>query len=86
MTNNIILSLCDTYKDYFKIGAAVRVEDLEENHGEILKKHFNSITAENAMKFGEIHPTEESFDFSKTDMMKEFVLSNKMKMRGHTFV
>lgn len=86
MSNNIVLSLCDLYKDYFKIGAAVRVEDLQGKHGEILKKHFNSMTAENAMKFGEIHPIEGDLDFSQSDMIKEFALANKMKMRGHTFV
>lgn len=86
MPNDNILSLCETYKYYFKIGAAVRVEDLEGVHGEILKKHFNSLTAENAMKFGEIHPLEGKYDFEKADKMKEFALKNNMKMRGHTFV
>ena len=81
-----IISLAEAYKDYFKIGAAVTVNDLQGEHGELLKKHFNSITAENAMKFGEIHPEEARYDFEKPDMMKEFALSNNMKMRGHTFV
>jgi endo-1,4-beta-xylanase len=84
--NKTNLSLAHAYKNYFKIGAAVRVEDLDGNHGELLKKHFNSITAENAMKFGEIQPIEGKYDFSKTDKMKEFALSNNLKMRGHTFV
>lgn len=86
MIQNEILSLCSAYKEYFKIGAAVTVEDLEGVHGEILKKHFNSITAENAMKFSEIHPVEESYNFEKTDRMKEFAVKNNMLMRGHTFV
>ncbi|MDF2521971.1 MAG: Endo,4-beta-xylanase [Clostridia bacterium] len=86
MCNAKILSLSEAYKDYFKIGAAVRVEDLQGVHGELLKKHFNSITAENAMKFGEIQPVEGKYDFDKTDKMKEFVLNNNMGMRGHTFL
>lgn len=81
-----IISLAEAYKDYFKIGAAVTVNDLQGEHGELLKKHFNSITAENAMKFGEIHPEEARYDFEKPDKMKEFALSNNIKMRGHTFV
>jgi endo-1,4-beta-xylanase len=85
-SNEKVLSLAETYKDYFKIGAAVRVEDLEGIHGKTLIKHFNSITAENAMKFGEIQPEEGKYDFYKTDKMKEFALRNNMKMRGHTFV
>ncbi|WP_163192230.1 endo-1,4-beta-xylanase [Clostridium thermarum] len=81
-----IQSLAETYKYYFKIGAAVTVEDLQGLHGDLLKRHFNSITAENAMKFGEIHPKEDWYDFEKADKMKEFALNNNMKMRGHTFV
>jgi endo-1,4-beta-xylanase len=84
--NDKILSLSEAYKDYFKIGAAVRVEDLQGVHGELLKKHFNSLTAENAMKFGEIQPIEGKYEFEKPDKMKEFAINNNMKMRGHTFV
>ncbi len=81
-----IFSLAEVYRDYFKIGAAVTINDLCGTHGELLKKHFNSLTAENAMKFGEIHPEEDRYDFEKPDKMKEFALNNNMKMRGHTFV
>jgi endo-1,4-beta-xylanase len=84
--NDKILSLAEAYKDYFKIGAAVTVNDLSGTHGELLRKHFNSLTAENAMKFGEIHPEEDRYDFEKPDKMKEFALNNNMMMRGHTFV
>jgi endo-1,4-beta-xylanase len=84
--DNKIISLAEAYKDYFKIGAAVRVEDFEGVQGELLKKHFNSITAENAMKFAEIQPVEGQFDFAKPDKMKEFAFANNMGMRGHTFV
>lgn len=81
-----ILSLCKAYKDYFPIGAAVTVEDLQGVHGEILKEHFNSLTAENVMKFAEIHPLEDKYDFEKTDKIKDFAIQNNMKLRGHTFV
>lgn len=81
-----VLSLCSAYKDYFPIGAAVTVKDLEGMHGKLLKTHFNSITAENAMKPEEIQPVEGKFNFEKTDKMKEFAVQNNMKMRGHTFV
>lgn len=84
--SNSILSLADAYKDYFAIGAAVRVEDLEGVQGELLAKHFNSLTAENVMKFGEIHPEQNRYEFNKPDKMMEFALRHNMKMRGHTFV
>jgi endo-1,4-beta-xylanase len=83
---NTSLYLAEAYKDYFKIGAAITVNDLNGIHGELLKEHFNSLTAENDMKFGEIHPEEDRYNFEKPDKMKEFALSNNMKMRGHTFL
>ena len=86
MTNSKLVSLAEAYKDYFKIGAAVTVNDFSGTHSELLKKHFNSITAENAMKFGEIHPEDDRYDFEKPDIMMEFAKNNNIKMRGHTFV
>lgn len=89
MSNNnekIVLSLAEAYKDYFKIGAAVTVNDLQGIHGELLKKHFNSLTAENVMKFGELHPHEDRFAFASSDRLAEFAKKNNMQMRGHTFV
>nr|WP_148221685.1 endo-1,4-beta-xylanase [Caldicellulosiruptor owensensis] len=81
-----IPSLAEKYKEYFKIGAAVTVKDLEGVHGEILVKHFNSLTPENDMKFERIHPDEHRYNFDAVDKMKEFAIKNNMKMRGHTFV
>jgi endo-1,4-beta-xylanase len=86
MTQDNKLSLAEKYWDYFKIGAAVNVNDFSGIQGELLKTHFNSITAENAMKFGEIHPEEDRYDFEKADAMKTFAKSNNILMRGHTFV
>lgn len=80
------LSLAETYKNYFKIGAAVTAKDLEGVHRDILLKHFNSLTPENAMKFENIHPEEHSYNFEEVDMIKEFAIKNDMKLRGHTFV
>lgn len=80
------ISLAAAFQDAFRIGAAVRVEDLTGVHGNLLKQHFNSITAENVMKFGEIHPEEERYDFAKADKIADFARQNKMQLRGHTFV
>src|SRR5579871_5879593 len=56
-------SLYQSLSAYFPIGAAVRPRDLEGEHGEVLKRHFNSIVAENDMKWARIHPAEDTFDF-----------------------
>lgn len=83
--NNEIKSLCNVYRDYFPIGAAVN-KKLIKSHEGLLKKHFNSITAENDMKFIEIHPKENEFTFEKADLLLQFAKENNKKMRGHTLV
>lgn len=83
---NTVLSLCSAYKDYFPIGAAVTVHDLEGTHGKLLSTHFNSLTVENSMKPEEIQSIEGKFNFEENDKIKEFAIKNDMKMRGHTFV
>jgi hypothetical protein len=40
------------------VGAAVTPRSLHGEDSALLVTHFNSITAENAMKMGPIHPTE----------------------------
>jgi endo-1,4-beta-xylanase len=76
-------SLKDVYKEYFPIGAAVSPEGLIR-FDEILKKHFNSVTAENVMKFSEIHPSEDTYSFNRADAIIDYAVKNNMKVRGHT--
>ena len=45
-----IPGLKDFIKDDFKIGVAVSPFTLQGESGEMVKKHFNTMTAENAMK------------------------------------
>jgi endo-1,4-beta-xylanase len=78
-------SLSKVYEQSFTIGAAVNLTTIESQK-ELLKKHFNSITAENDMKFIEIQPAEGQFTFEKADQLAAFAKGNGMKMRGHTFV
>ena len=78
-------SLFETYKNYFPIGAAVSQQTIN-SHKELLVKHFNSITAENDMKFSETHPQDGVYTFEKADNLAEFAKENNMLMRGHTLV
>ena len=49
----------DTYKGYFSVGVALNTRNVASaEQMAIVKKNFNSVTAENAMKPGEIHPKE----------------------------
>ncbi|WHY02840.1 endo-1,4-beta-xylanase [Neobacillus sp. DY30] len=78
-------SLSKVYEASFNIGAAVNLRTIESQK-DLLRKHFNSITAENDMKFIEIQPVEGQFTFEKADQLAAFAKENGMKMRGHTLV
>ena len=54
------VTLKDYFGDKFLIGVAVNVDQSWERDtlgAAIVKKHFNSVVAENCMKSEEIHPT-----------------------------
>lgn len=55
-------TLKEVYKDYFTVGAAVAAHWLEEAE-ECIKQNFDTITAENEMKYMGIHP----HDYPKPD-------------------
>lgn len=73
------------FADYFPIGAAVDSQSYT-THASVLKAHFNSVTAENEMKWVSLEATEGSFSYGSADAIVNFATSNKMKVRGHTFV
>ena len=76
--------LKDAYKDYFTIGVAVNKANVTEPaQMELIKKQFNSVTAENAWKPGEIHPKEGVWNFGLADSIANFCRENGIKMRGH---
>ena len=58
----------------------------DKNGAELVKKHFNSITAENVMKWQKIHPLNGKYDFGEADKFVEFGLKNNMVIIGHTLV
>ncbi|MGE5548968.1 MAG: endo-1,4-beta-xylanase, partial [Bacteroidota bacterium] len=68
----------------FFIGAAVEPDQLSGVQGEMLKKHFNVLVAENVMKPGPIHPTEDAYNWGAADQLVKFAADNKMAMRFHT--
>jgi endo-1,4-beta-xylanase len=78
-------SLSKVYQEFFNIGAAVNLRTIESQQ-DLLATHFNSITAENDMKFIEIQPEHGQFTFEKADKLAAFAKEKGMKMRGHTLV
>jgi endo-1,4-beta-xylanase len=76
--------LKDYYKDYFLVGAAVTPRSLHGEDSALLVTHFNSLTAENAMKMGPIHPRENEYNWKDADSIVNFAKRHGHKMRGHT--
>lgn len=81
-----IPSLKDVFADDFKIGAAVYTWQLEGSYGELLKKHFNSITPTYEMKPRFISPAEGQYNFAATDNYVQFAEANGMDIRGHALL
>lgn len=78
------ITLAQAYKDYFKIGVAVSPRALKTDEAELIRTQFNSMTAENAMKMGPIHPTDSTYLWAGGDSIWAFAERNNMVMRGHT--
>ena len=74
----------DTYKDYFTVGVALNWRNVgSAEQMAIVKKNFNSVTAENAMKPGPIHPQEDVWNWGGADSIANWCRQNGVKMRGH---
>ncbi len=79
--------LKDAYKDYFMIGASVDVRNITNpSHIALIKREFNSITAENAMKPQPSEPRKGEFNWADADKIADFCRRNGIKLRGHTLI
>lgn len=76
--------LKDYYADYFSIGVAVSPRALATDEAALIVTQFNSVTAENAMKMGPVHPKENEYFWTHADSIVAFAARNNMKIRGHT--
>lgn len=82
-------TLKDVYKNAFLIGAAVNpsiTSGRNQTSQELVLKHFNSITAENAMKAAPINPQPGVYNFGPADEFVAFGEKNKLFIIGHTLV
>ena len=79
--------LKDAYKDYFMIGVAVNNRNVTDpDQIALIKREFNSITAENAMKPQPTEPRKGEFNWEEADRIADFCRANGIKLRGHTLM
>lgn len=82
-------TLKEAFEDRFFIGTALNTRQImggDPEAMEVVKRHFNSIVAENAMKSGRIQPRQGEFNFSIADEFVEFGERNDMHIHGHTLI
>jgi endo-1,4-beta-xylanase len=82
-------SLKDVYADAFLMGVALNeeiVSGADPLSQDLVLRHFNTITAENAMKAGPINPEPGVYDFGPADAFVEFGEKHGMFIVGHTLV
>ncbi|WP_421378217.1 endo-1,4-beta-xylanase [Bacillus salacetis] len=79
-------SISERYQDSFAVGAAVEPYQLEQIDADVLKRHYNSIVAENVMKPINIQPEEGKFNFTEADKLVKFAKENDMELRFHTLI
>ncbi|MCX6318999.1 MAG: endo-1,4-beta-xylanase [Bacteroidetes bacterium] len=84
ITVNREFGLKDYYKDYFTIGVAVSPQALKTDESVLIVNQFGSMTPENAMKMGPVHPDEKRYDWAGADSIVAFAQRNNLKLRGHT--
>lgn len=69
----------------FLYGCAVDVGLLakDEAYARLIREQANIVVAENAMKWGPLRPTIDTFHFEEADALVAFAEQNRMKVRGH---
>ena len=81
--------LKDVFADRFLIGVALNRLHLNreiEADNALIDNHFNSITAENAMKWSTVNPREGEYDFDLSDKFVQLGVEKNMFVVGHTLI
>lgn len=79
-----IPSLKEYYADHFAMGVAI--DTSYNSYDGLLTKHYDSVTAEDQMKFDALQPSEGNFSYGTADQMVNYAVDNGMQVRGHALV
>jgi GH35 family endo-1,4-beta-xylanase len=82
-------SLKDAYAKHFLIGTALDFRSATEFSDvelALIKSQFNAITPENSMKPANVHPQEDTWNWTQPDALVKFCEENKITVIGHTLL
>lgn len=84
-------ALKDVFKTDFLVGAALNEAAFSETADEncevaLIKKHFNTISPENVLKWESVHPKPGHYNFGPADRYVEFGVQNQMFIIGHNLI
>ena len=82
-------TLKQAFAGAFRVGAALNENQFTERDtlgAALAKRHFNTITPENVLKWEVVHPQPDSYSFTASDRYMEFGERNGMFIIGHTLV
>lgn len=80
-----IESLSNHFAGRLDLGVALDANDLV-TQGDAVAHHFRRLTAENAMKFGELSPRQGHYTWERADAIANFARRHGMRMTGHTLL
>jgi endo-1,4-beta-xylanase len=81
-----IPSIFQTLSSYFPIGAAVDQTDLSGAHGQLLTKHFDSMTPGNELKWSSVEASLGTYTYGNGDNLVNEAVCANMKVRGQNLV
>src|SRR5687768_15009545 len=79
-------TLKDAFHDKFLIGVAVnrgQIHQVNEAENRLITEQFNSVTAENDMKWMNIHPKKNEYNFEHADKLVAMAEASNMFVVGH---
>jgi endo-1,4-beta-xylanase len=82
-------TLKETFKNYFVIGTALNEQQVfgkDAKASKFIAEQFSSITPENLLKWGSVHPKPGEFNFEPADSFVAFGERNKMFIVGHCLI
>jgi endo-1,4-beta-xylanase len=81
--------LAHAFRKDFRMGVAVSNQALDQQIApqlDLIAREFNSVTGENAMKWGVIRPDGVTWQWERADKLVAFANQHKMDLLGHTLV